>query len=166
MQNKLFLRSLIELFNEKFKIADQVNSEINIRIQKDVPQPIITQKKLPKKTVIVTSQPDPQNNNQRIQINNGLGEQNYNQRQPIYNNRYVEQYSLPKVNDIIRGSSPIKHVWMIEEKQQAASKHRLIQQSSPFKESPFSEIIRNKNESGFYFQKEGFNLDLKLDENF
>ena len=84
-------------------------------------------------------------------------------------NRFVEQYSLPKVNDIIRGSSPIKNAWISEEKQPpAASKKRLEQQRSPFKEAPFSEVIKNSND-GFNFQKEAalnvLRFDLKLDEN-
>lgn len=84
--------------------------------------------------------------------------------------RFVENYSLPKVNDIIRGSSPSKHVWYIEEKGPvAASKNRLGQGNSPFREPPFSDLLRQQKDM-FNFQKENpgginLNVDLKIDEN-
>ena len=142
----------MELFNENNKNNDNIHSVENtqeiVKIPSEAQRDFQTKAKY-KKTVIMKSDLIKQ------------------RPPPSTIHKFVEQYSLPKVNDIIRGSSPIKHVYLVEEKQPpSASKHRLGQQNSPFKGAPFSEVIRNSNENGFNFQKETFNIniDLKLEE--
>lgn len=164
LKNNYFLQTLIEHSNKKHQKNIPPNNENSMNNISDPPSEVQRQSQEDLKKV--THHPN-RKFPKTIIMGLETKKESPSQKQ-ILQNRFVEQYSLPKINDIIRGSSSIDNAWITDEKKlPVPSKHRLEQQGSPYKESPFSDVIWNNNENVFNFQREGFklNINLKMEEN-